>query len=67
MSLKTQITDDMKSAMRAGDKDRLKVVRLAMAAIKQVEIDDRQELDENGGLKVLSSYARKVKEQVRFL
>ena len=33
MSLKTQITDDMKSAMKAGDKDRLKVVRLIMAAI----------------------------------
>jgi uncharacterized protein YqeY len=36
----------MKSAMKAGDKDRLKVVRLALAAIKQVEVDTRKELDD---------------------
>ena len=46
MSLKAQITDDMKSAMKAGEKDRLKVVRLIMAAIKQVEVDTRKELDQ---------------------
>ena len=39
MSLKGQITEDMKSAMKAGDKDRLKVVRLILAAIKQIEVD----------------------------
>ena len=43
MSLKNQITEDMKSAMKAGDKDRLKTVRLIMAAIKQVEVDQRVE------------------------
>ena len=38
MSLKGKITDDMKSAMKAGDKDRLKAVRLILAAIKQIEV-----------------------------
>ena len=46
MSLKSQITEDMKAAMRAGDKDRLKIVRLMLAAIKQVEVDTRTELDD---------------------
>jgi uncharacterized protein YqeY len=46
MSLKGQITEDMKSAMKAGEKDRLKVVRLILAAIKQIEIDQRIELDD---------------------
>ncbi len=45
MSLKDQIIEDMKSAMKAGDKDRLKVVRLILAAIKQIEVDTREELD----------------------
>ena len=46
MSLKGQITEDMKSAMKAGDKDRLKTVRLMLAAIKQIEVDTREELDD---------------------
>ncbi len=46
MSLKDQITEDMKSAMKAGEKDRLKVVRLIRAAIKQIEVDTREELDD---------------------
>jgi uncharacterized protein YqeY len=41
MTLKGQFQEDMKSAMKAGDKDRLKVVRLALAAFKQIEIDER--------------------------
>ena len=41
MSLKDSITEDMKSAMKAGAKDRLKVLRLILAAIKQVEVDTR--------------------------
>lgn len=47
MSLKQTITDDMKNAMRAGDKPRLGVIRLATAAIKQVEVDERIELQED--------------------
>jgi len=43
MTLKQQITDDMKTAMRSGDKDRLSVIRLMLAAIKQREVDERTE------------------------
>ena len=46
MSLKTKITDDMKAAMRAGEKDRLGVIRLILAALKQREVDERIELDD---------------------
>ena len=62
MSLKNQITEDMKSAMKAGDKDRLKVVRLMMAAIKQVEVDSRSELDDNGVLGVLEKMVKQRRE-----
>ncbi len=43
MSLKQQITDDMKNAMRAGDKPRLATIRLILSAIKQIEVDERIE------------------------
>ena len=46
MSLKQQLTDDMKAAMKAGEKDRLGVIRLINAAIKQKEVDERVELDD---------------------
>ena len=45
MSLKARLTEDMKQALKAGDKSRLSVVRMALAAIKQREVDDRVELD----------------------
>ncbi len=64
MSLKVQITDDMKSAMKAGDKDRLKVVRLMMAAIKQVEIDQRIELDDTAVLGVLDKMVKQRRDSV---
>ena len=64
MSLKTQITDDMKSAMKSGDKDRLKVVRLIMAAIKQVEVDTRTELDDAGVLSVLEKMLKQRKDSI---
>ncbi len=47
MSLKQTITDDMKNAMREGDKSRLAVIRLATAAIKQVEVDERVDLQQD--------------------
>jgi uncharacterized protein YqeY len=43
MTLKQQLTDDMKTAMRGGDKHRLGVIRLMLAAIKQREVDERVE------------------------
>jgi uncharacterized protein YqeY len=46
MSLKTQIAEDMKSAMRAKDAPRLAAIRLLMAGVKQREVDERVELDD---------------------
>jgi uncharacterized protein YqeY len=53
MSLKTRLTDDMKAAMKGGEKDRLGVIRLMNAAIKQREVDERIELDDAQVLGVL--------------
>ena len=46
MSLKDQITEDMKTAMRANDSERLGTIRLLLAALKQKEVDERIELDD---------------------
>jgi uncharacterized protein YqeY len=64
VSLKGQITEDMKSAMKAGDKDRLKVVRLMLAAIKQIEIDKRIELDDAAVLSVLDKMVKQRRDSV---
>src|SRR6185437_10500788 len=53
MTLKQQLTDDMKAAMRGGDKQRLGVIRLVLAAIKQREVDERIALDDAQTLTVL--------------
>ena len=64
MSLKGQITEDMKSAMKAGEKDRLKVVRLILAAIKQIEVDTREDLDEATVLAVLTKMVKQRRDSV---
>ena len=64
MSLKDTIADDMKTAMKAGDKDRLKVVRLILAAIKQVEVDTRAELDDPAVLGVLEKMVKQRRDSV---
>jgi uncharacterized protein YqeY len=64
MSLKDQITADMKSAMKARDKDRLKVVRLMLAAIKQIEIDKRIELDDAAVLSVLDKMVKQRRDSI---
>ncbi len=64
MSLKGKITDDMKSAMKAGDKDRLKAVRLILAAIKQIEVDTRTELDDTAVLSVLDKMIKQRRDSV---
>ena len=64
MSLKNQIKEDMKSAMKAGEKDRLKVVRLIMAAIKQIEVDKRIELEDAGVLEVLNRMVKQRRDSV---
>ncbi|GLQ51658.1 GatB/YqeY domain-containing protein [Dyella flava] len=64
MSLKQQITDDMKTAMRGGDKDRLGVIRLILAAIKQREVDERIQLDDSQVLAVLEKMLKQRKDSV---
>lgn len=56
--LKDQITADMKSAMRAGDKDRLGVIRMLKAAIQRREVDERIELDDAGVLKAIEKLVK---------
>lgn len=46
MTLKQQIQEDMKTAMKAGDKPRLGVIRLILAAVKQIEVDERIDVDD---------------------
>jgi hypothetical protein len=62
--LKTRIQEDMKQALKAGDKDRLKVVRMLLAAIKQIEVDRRTELDDSGVLGVLEKMVKQRRESV---
>ena len=64
MSLKTQLTDDMKSAMKAGDKERLAVIRLINAAIKQKEVDERIELDDAQVIAVLDKMVKQRRDSV---
>jgi uncharacterized protein YqeY len=64
MTLKERITDDMKTAMRAGEKDRLATIRLILAAVKQIEVDERIVLDEPRMLTVLEKMAKQRKESI---
>jgi uncharacterized protein len=64
MSLKERITDDMKAAMRSGEKERLGVIRLITAAIKQREVDERIVLDDTQVLSVLEKMIKQRKESV---
>ena len=64
MSLKTRITDDMKAAMKAGEKSRLAVIRLINAAIKQKEVDERIELDDAAVLAVLEKMVKQRKDSI---
>lgn len=60
MTLKQQLTEDMKTAMRGGDKHRLSVIRLMLAAIKQREVDERIELDD---VQVLATLEKMLKQR----
>ena len=63
-SLKGRITDDMKAAMRSGEKERLGVIRMVTAAIKQREVDERISLDDAQVLSVLEKMIKQRKESV---
>ena len=64
MALKDRITEDMKTAMRAGDKDRLGTIRLLLAAIKQREVDERITLDDGQVLSVLEKMVKQRREAI---
>ncbi len=64
MSLKLQITDDVKQAMRAKDKQKLSVLRLITAAIKQIEVDQRIELDDQHVITVLEKMLKQRKDSI---
>ena len=64
MSLKQRLTDDMKTAMKAGEKERLATIRLVNAAIKQKEVDERIELDDAQVLAVLEKLVKQRKDSV---
>jgi uncharacterized protein YqeY len=64
MALRERITEDMKSAMRAGEKERLAAIRLALAAIKQREIDERITLDDGQVLAVLEKMIKQRREAI---
>jgi uncharacterized protein YqeY len=64
MSLKERITDDMKAAMRAGEKQRLGVIRMITSAIKQREVDERIILDDTQVLSVLEKMIKQRKESL---
>lgn len=63
--LKDQLTADMKTAMRAKDKPRLGVIRLMLAAIKQIEVDERIELDDARILAVLDKMIKQRRESIK--
>jgi hypothetical protein len=64
MSLKARITEDMKAAMRSGEKDRLSCIRMLQAGIKQREVDERIELDDTQVLAVIDKMIKQRKESI---
>ncbi|HEC05727.1 MAG TPA: GatB/YqeY domain-containing protein [Thiolapillus brandeum] len=63
-ALKDRITGDMKAAMKGGDKPRLGVIRLILAAIKQIEVDERIELDDARVLSVLDKMVKQRRDSI---
>ncbi len=64
-TLKTQITEVLKATMRAKEMDKLTVIRSLQAAIKQIEVDDRKELDDAQTLAVIEKQIKQRKESVK--
>lgn len=64
MSLKAQLTEAMKEAMRAKDSARLGVIRMVLAAFKQIEVDERIEVDESRSLAILEKQIKQRRESV---
>lgn len=64
MSLRERITEEMKTAMRAGEKERLGLIRMLQAAIKQREVDERITLDDVQTVSVIEKMIKQRKESV---
>jgi uncharacterized protein len=64
VTLKERITEDMKNAMRSGEKDRLAIIRMLQAGIKQREVDERVVLDDSQVLTVLEKMIKQRKESI---
>jgi len=64
MTLKARITEDMKTAMKAKESARLAAIRLLLAAIKQKEVDERVELDDNAVIAVIEKLVKQRKDSV---
>lgn len=64
MTLKERITEDMKAAMRGGEKERLATIRLIQAAIKQREVDERISLDDAQVLAVLDKMVKQRRDSI---
>lgn len=62
MSIKAQLNDSMKDAMRSGDEVRKRTVRMALAAVKQVEVDKRVELDDAAVMNVIQKEVKNRRE-----
>ncbi len=65
MSLKDTLIADMKAAMKAADKERLSVIRMTVSAIKQIEIDTREELTEDATLAVVEKLVKQRRESAK--
>jgi len=63
-ALKTNLQDEMKVAMKAGDKPRLGVIRLMLAALKQIEVDERIELDDTRVIAILDKMVKQRRESI---
>jgi len=63
-ALKDQIQDAMKTAMKGGDKERLATIRLMMSAMKQIEVDERIELDDTRVLGILDKMVKQRRESI---
>src|ERR1700741_4519520 len=64
MSLKARITEDMKNAMRSGEKDRLSCIRMVQAGIQQREVDERIQLDDAQVLSVIDKMIKQRREAI---
>ena len=64
MGLKGQIKEEMKTAMKSGDRDRLKVIRFILAAINQIEIDSRTILEDNDIIKTINKMVKQRRDSI---